>query len=472
MNVLLLHPPYTRPSYFVRYTVTEALTGIFLAPVLRDRHALRLVDLRVTPDLQHELGDFTPDAVIVPVMPLTFGSLDTVLGRLRARFPGVRVLLVGAAEYGVAHLLERPLDFLHPAADALVPAFALHTLQRIVPEVLAAWDTHTELEQVDGIWFRGEDGQWTPTPDVPHVFGDIGVPDRSLLARARGGARFFGMGDFAYLMYVNGCRFNCRFCPMSKAGADIFVRSLGDVIEELEGMTERNVFLADFEPLQAPDAMLRLADAIAASGIRKRFFMLTRADSAVDNPHVLERWKEIGLDWVFLGIDGHSTTRLREIRKSSALATHEAAIELLRRMGMTVASSITISTDFDKHDFAEVRAAARRLRAHVLDFTVETPMVGTRYHDEARGQLTTRDMSLFDMYHAVLPTRLPLDSFYREMTRLHLLGWSKSTPAILRMQPLRDILHNTLIAPAVLRDSLLAARDHGRRTLLPTPARR
>src|SRR5204863_226023 len=33
------------------------------------------------------------------------------------------------------------------------------------------------------------------------------------------------------------------------------------------------------------------------------------------------------------------------------------------------------------------------------------------------GQLTTRDYRLFDIQHAVLPTRLPLDRFYEELVR-------------------------------------------------------
>jgi hypothetical protein len=40
-------------------------------------------------------------------------------------------------------------------------------------------------------------------------------------------------------------------------------------------LSEPNVFLSDYEPLQAPQAMLELADAIEAAGLRKRWYLLS-----------------------------------------------------------------------------------------------------------------------------------------------------------------------------------------------------
>jgi ATP-dependent Lon protease len=56
MKILLLHLPLTRRSYLSHFTLSEPLAEVFLAPVLEGRHELRLVDLRVTPDLERELG--------------------------------------------------------------------------------------------------------------------------------------------------------------------------------------------------------------------------------------------------------------------------------------------------------------------------------------------------------------------------------------------------------------------------------
>lgn len=53
----------------------------------------------------------------------------------------------------------------------------------------------------------------------------------------------------------------------------------------------------------------------------------------------------------------------------------------------------------------------------IVHLTVMTPYPGTEvWHTESR-QLTTRDYRLFDIQHAVVPTRLPLEQFYRELVR-------------------------------------------------------
>lgn len=460
MNILLLRPPFARRSYLQRFSLTEALTEAFLAPVLMERHALHFIDLRLRPNVDRELGDFVPEVAIVPVMHLHHGALDAVLGHLKRRFPTLRILLVGAADYGVDHVIERPEDYTHPLADALVPAYYIATLKRVVPQVVSAWECGHEAAGIPGVWWQDEPGHWIQGEQLPNQVGDIGVPDRTLLGRARGRYSIGGIGRMAYLMYTDGCRFNCRYCTMSKKDGSVFTRRLPDVMEELHGITEPNVFLADFEPLTAPQAMQRLADSIDAERIRKKWYLLTRADSVLNHTDILEHWKEIGLKWVYLGIDGHSAARLRQIGKASSMAVAEAAVARLRSMGICVSAAITVPSDATREDFAALRAAATRMNTTMIDFTVETSLVGTRLFDETESMLTTRDWSLFDMMHAVLPTRLPLDEFYREMTRLHLHGWKLSSRAAWRYHPLRDLLRNAFLGPGAMLSSWCSARDH------------
>ena len=53
----------------------------------------------------------------------------------------------------------------------------------------------------------------------------------------------------------------------------------------------------------------------------------------------------------------------------------------------------------------------------IVHLTVATPYPGTElWYTESR-KLTTRDYRLFDIQHAVLPTRLPLLKFYEELVK-------------------------------------------------------
>jgi hopanoid C-3 methylase len=65
----------------------------------------------------------------------------------------------------------------------------------------------------------------------------------------------------------------------------------------------------------------------------------------------------------------------------------------------------------------------------IVHLTVSTPYPGTEIWFTESRRLTSRDYRLFDVAHAVLPTRMPLDKFYGELVktqeilnRKH-LGW-------------------------------------------------
>jgi len=468
VNVLLLHLPLARRSYLSRFSLPEPLAQLCLAPVLQgsdglgDRHDVRVVDLRVTPALDRELGGWRPGVALVGVNPLTIASADRVLADLRARFAGIRVLLFADAEYGNSHVHERPLDFAHPLADAIAQVFSLARLRAIVPAAVAAWEERRPLALVPGLLVQASPGAWIPTQPVENRIGEIGVPDRSRLGRARGRYRFGGIGRMAHLFYTFGCRHKCRFCPMSRHDGSIIARSLDHVIAELEALTEPHVFLQDYEPFLAPAAMEDLACAVERAGIRKSWYMMTRADTALEEEALIRRWKKLGLRWLYLGLDGATPERLREVQKGSTVERNEAGLRRMLDLDLCVSVGFVVRPDFTREEFAALRGYVRRLGAPLVSFTVETPLVGTRLFDESEGRLTTRDWSLYDLEHAVLPTAMPLAEFYRQMARLHLEAGMRTVPAMLRHFPMRDALRAWASGPGALLDVRRAARDHER----------
>jgi hypothetical protein len=460
MKVLVLTPPHGRTHFLTRFTMTEPLTGCFLGPALGPAHETRIVDLRLQRDLGRALSGWVPDVAVVTVTQLAHTALPATLGELSSLAPECRVLVTGAADYGAEHVVERPMDFAHPLVDAILPTYSLQVATQTIPALVDVWARGGDPIEVPGLWIQKAPHEWIHSGELAHTFGACGLPDRTLLGDLRGRYRWGGHRDVAYVVHTFGCKHSCRYCTMSKTSGPIIERPVGDVLAELETVTEKNVFLADFEPLQAPDAMLRLADSIQASGLRKRFILMTRADSALDQAHVLERWKEVGLTTVFLGLDAHSNGRMREVRKGSSVSEHEAAFQLLRDLELTSVAGMTVSPDAGRDDFADMRATLRRVRPDMFGFTVETPLVGTRWFDEVESQLTTKDWSLFDLEHAVLPTRLELSEFYRELTKLQLMAFSWPRPGIAFQYGLRGMAANLANALGGVLDVARSTRDH------------
>jgi magnesium-protoporphyrin IX monomethyl ester (oxidative) cyclase len=151
-------------------------------------------------------------------------------------------------------------------------------------------------------------------------------------------------------------------------------------------------------------------------GIRKQYYLETRCDVLLRNPEVFEYWQRLGLRYMFLGVEALDEEGLKQHRKRVTPTENLKALEVARRLGLTVAVNIIADPDWDEARFAIVREWALSV-PEIVHLTVSTPYPGTEiWHTEAR-RLTTLDYRLFDVQHAVLPTRLPLARFYEELVR-------------------------------------------------------
>jgi len=69
----------------------------------------------------------------------------------------------------------------------------------------------------------------------------------------------------------------------------------------------------------------------------------------------------------------------------------------------------------------------------VVNISINTPYPGTETWITEQRRLQTRDYRLFDIQHAVLPTKLPLAAFYGELLRTqrvlyrkHMAWWTRA----------------------------------------------
>ncbi len=140
---------------------------------------------------------------------------------------------------------------------------------------------------------------------------------------------------------------------------------------------------------------------------------------------------------MFLGIKAVDEEGLKFHRKRISLGKNFEALECARSLGIRVAINIIADPDWDRRRFEVVRQFCLEI-PEIVNLSVNTPYPGTEsWHTEAR-HIQTRDYRLYDIQHAVLPTRLPLPEFYEELVKTQAvlnkkhLGWRalKSTARI------------------------------------------
>lgn len=186
--------------------------------------------------------------------------------------------------------------------------------------------------------------------------------------------------------------------------------------DEISRIKEPGIFIVD------DVAFIRAehGDAIAAElkrrRIRKQYYLETRADVLLRNTEVFARWKRLGLSYMFLGMEALDAEGLDLFRKRVSPDDNMMALEQARKLGLAVAINLIVDPQWDTEQFRLVREWALSVR-EIVHLTVMTPYPGTEiWHTESR-KLTTFDYRLFDIQHAVMPTRLPLKEFYRELVR-------------------------------------------------------
>jgi magnesium-protoporphyrin IX monomethyl ester (oxidative) cyclase len=176
------------------------------------------------------------------------------------------------------------------------------------------------------------------------------------------------------------------------------------------------VFIVDDVAFIHPEHGMAIGQAIEKRGIRKRYYLETRCDVLLRNREVFAYWKQLGLLYMFLGIEALDEATLQLHRKRVTLNENLQALEVARQLGVTVAINIIVDPGWDEAQFRFIQEWAASV-PEIVHLTVNTPYPGTEtWHTEAR-KLTSLDYRLFDVQHAVLPTRLPLQQFYAELIK-------------------------------------------------------
>jgi len=90
--------------------------------------------------------------------------------------------------------------------------------------------------------------------------------------------------------------------------------------------------------------------------------------------------------------------------------------------------------------FALCLARSRSLDLDIIGFPVLTPLPGTDLMEETKDRLITTNYDFFDFFHTLLPTKLPLGEFYRELANLYRHARPlKNQLRLLKKYPIRQL---------------------------------
>lgn len=415
MKVLLVQPP-SSDSLSDRIFLFEPLGLEYLGAGLQlDGHVAEILDARLTPDIESACWRFQPQVVGLTGYTSQLNIIKNLAVRLKSAFPALRIVVGGH------HATVRPEDFNIPAIDAVVIGEGVFALREIVTATQAGGG----FEAIEGVAVPAPAGMRFGPPRRHAALDDLPFPDRSLTAAHR--QKYFSewFSPLASVRTSLGCTARCNFCALwSITGGKYLRRSPESVVEELGSVAEPNVFFCDDESMLDVKRMDRLADLIAAAGIKKSYFLYGRVDTIVKQPELFAKWAKIGLSQVFVGMEDYSDARLEAMHKGITSTQQAEAVRILDELGIMMYASYMVDPAYTRKDFSKLLDYVRRMKHKYATFTVLTPLPGTQLHGEREHELLSRKPELFDMVHALLPTKLPLKDFYAEYAKL----WTNAVP--------------------------------------------
>jgi hopanoid C-3 methylase HpnR len=377
------------------------------AAIRRAGHDVRLLDLQVSSlkDFFKTLDTFGPDALCFNVNYLA--NIPEVIDLCRAakeRRPNLFVFVGGhSASFTAAEILEH--------AQGAIDCVARGEGEVTAPAILeAARSDRGNLDQVPGVVTLYGTG---PAAGKLRDLDDL-RPARDLLPQRR--KYFIGLLDpCACIEFTRGCPWDCSFCSAwTFYGRSYRQRDVENVGEELASIRERGVFIVDDVAFIHADHGFALGRQIEKRKIQKKYYLETRGDVLLRNKEVFRYWKRLGLEYMFLGLEAIDEEGLKLFRKRITLSKNFEALEFARSLGIRVAVNIIADPGWDEKRFAVIRDWALSV-PEIVNISVNTPYPGTESFLTEWRNLNTRDYRLFDIQHAVLPTKLPLKRFYEEL---------------------------------------------------------
>lgn len=427
MGVLLIHPRQVRDVGLQEMAFVEPLAVERLAGAVRQADPV-ILDMRLDPDLAGVLDRVKP-VVVGITCPFTTQVPEVlrVAEAVKHTCPAATVIVGGH------HPTLMPEDFAVPQVDAIGVGEGELTFAEVVECALAGRD----LAEVPGLILNRGGAQVRTAPRPPLQDLDaLPLPARDLTAAARHRYYWTTQTPHAMVETARGCPHRCTFCSVWRFyGTKMRYLSPERIADEVQAIAEPYIFFTDDNFLFSVPRARRTAELIAQRGIRKHYTFQARTDTIARHPDLLRQWRDIGLVCVFLGLEKTSTAGLEELDKRNTIEQNEAAIALLKELGIGFTGNFIVDPQWTAEDFADLRRYVTERELFNSSFSILTPLPGTVLFEQVRDQIITDDYTRFDLWHSVLPTRLPPEEFYRQFASL----WRAAAQALPRRQRRRRL---------------------------------
>lgn len=415
MKILLIKPPLN-PRLFI-FNHDEPLELEYLASAVKD-HPVEILDMRIDKNLRRKLETFKPDFVGITSYTCDVRVAKEVLREVKKYDSRIQTAIGGH------HATLLPFDFALPFVDVIFMGMSDFSF----PQYIQAADNGGHLERVNNIALV-KDGDLIFTEPVPYDpnLDLLPMPARHLTLPYRKHYCDFMKSKTGLIVTSRGCPFRCTFCACWKImNGKYFTRSPESIVEEYAALPEdiELVCFADDNTLHHKSRIMRFIELTKQRRIKKRFMMYARADTIVKNTDLIESLRDIGLEYLLVGIESFRDEELDRLNKKTSVEVNNQAIRILQKLGVGISPHLIVDPNYTKKDFKELFQYVCDIDLLRPVFAVLTPLPGTELYDQYFDQLVINDYDYFDFAHSIFPTKLSRKEFYGEYANLYRKSYS------------------------------------------------
>lgn len=409
MKILLVRPSASDETIGLQHVMlVEPLELEVLGALVGDDDEVSILDQLIDKKpLEYYLRRFQPDLVAVTGYITHVPQMIDICRRSKAHSRFVATVVGGV------HCEVKPEHLDHPDVDFRV----VRNATRVFPVLLQ----HLKglAEQPAGVLRPGETLDEKTLPALDFYYPQ---PNRSLTARYRKQYFYIFIDHVALLKTSFGCPFKCSFCYCRTITRDrYFARPLDQVLDELQDIKEREVYIVDDDFLYSEKRLRDFIQGLRARQIDKHFLVYGRADFIAAHPELMAELRDHGLRTVIVGFESFRGEDLDKWNKHSDANANVSAMQVCNKLGIDVFATLVIPPDWRAQDFALHAKKFRELGMNYVNLQPLTPLPGTDTpYDDRDLLIAPGDFARWDLAHVALrPTHMSVAEFYRQLIKLY-----------------------------------------------------
>ncbi|MBK7523169.1 MAG: radical SAM protein [Saprospiraceae bacterium] len=340
----------------------------YLYTVLKDHAIITLIDGQVRScDPVKEVMRLKPDLVLIT-------SLITNVNMVLKMAAGIKKLKSPPKIFiGGPHAEVLPQHFFTPEIDGVFYNNQLHAIEQVVKAIRSG----EEYYHIAGTAFQKNGHFMINRPDKVN-FNDFPIPERPLLRKYKNKYNLFYFNDCASIKTSFGCPEKCTFCFCRKMNQEEYGRRpLASVLQEIESIPNKNVFIVDDNFLLSPTYLEAFCESIKEKKITKQFIVYGTSRFIANHPELMKKLREAGLLAILVGLEFISDEALNAVHKGSDYADNETCIRVCQELDIELIGLFMLDPNWPASEFKKLMNYIHNRKIYLATFATLTVLPGT-----------------------------------------------------------------------------------------------